>query len=45
MTVKNKAGGKMGRKGTPFCRIIKTVVRGGREYQLHATKGWRSRRI
>lgn len=24
--------------------IIKVVIRDGREYQLHATKGWRSRR-
>jgi hypothetical protein len=44
MIVKNKAAGKIGRKGMPFCRIIKTVVKNGREYQLHATKGWRSRR-
>lgn len=25
-------------------RIIKTVFRNGREFQLHATKGWRSYR-
>ncbi len=26
-------------------RIIKTIIRDDREYQLHATKGWRSYRI
>lgn len=26
-------------------RIIKTELRGGREHQLHATKGWRERRM
>jgi len=29
----------------PFRRIIKTMTRFGREYQYHATKGWRSYRI
>ena len=29
-------------KKVAFGRIIKTFVRDGREYQLHATKGWRS---
>lgn len=24
--------------------IVKVIVRDGREFQLHATKGWRSRR-
>lgn len=38
-TVKHKP-----RKGAAFRHIIKTVVKDGREYQLHATKGWRSRR-
>lgn len=32
------------RKGSWGCRIIKVAVVGGREWQLHATKGWRSRR-
>jgi hypothetical protein len=39
---------------TPNCRvysrpanskIIKTIIRNGREWQLHATKGWRSYRL
>lgn len=25
-------------------KIIRVIVENGREYQLHATKGWRSRR-
>lgn len=33
------------RKGRFGRRIIKTFVRNGREYQLHATKGWRSYRL
>ena len=33
------------KKGVFGRRIIKTVLRGGREYQYHATKGWRSYRI
>lgn len=33
---------KSKRKGTPYRRIIKVLVKNGREYQLHATKGWRS---
>lgn len=33
------------KKGKPFRRIIKTFVKNGREYQYHATKGWRSYRI
>ncbi|PZO72286.1 MAG: hypothetical protein DI640_13000 [Sphingomonas taxi] len=31
-------------KKTPFGRILKTTKVGGRELQLHATKGWRNRR-
>ena len=26
-------------------KIIKTIIKDGREYQLHATKGWRSYRL
>lgn len=26
-------------------RIIRTFIKNGREYQLHATKGWRSYRV
>lgn len=29
----------------PHGRVIKTYILGGREYYLHATKGWRSRRV
>jgi hypothetical protein len=29
----------------PFRRIIKTITRHGREFQYHATKGWRSYQI
>lgn len=32
------------RKGAANRRIIRTIRIGKREYQLHATKGWRSRR-
>lgn len=31
-------------KRRAFGRIIQVFVREGREYQLHATKGWRSYR-
>ena len=31
-------------RGAPYSRILKTVVTGGRERSLHATKGWRNRR-
>lgn len=26
-------------------RIIRTFIKNGREYQLHATKGWRSYQV
>lgn len=29
------------RKGTYGRRITKTIIKDGREYQYHATKGWR----
>lgn len=32
-------------KRQPFGRIIRTIVRDGREYVLHATRGWRSYRV
>lgn len=32
-------------KGTPYRHILETKVVGGREWQYHATKGWRFRRI
>lgn len=33
-----------GRARHPKSRIIRVIFRGGRELQLHATKGWRSYR-
>lgn len=36
--------GGIGRKGTPYRRVIRTIVVDGREFYLHATKGWRVRR-
>ena len=30
------------KKGTAFCRILHTKTDSGREWQFHATKGWRS---
>ena len=30
------------RHGKPFGKIIRTIIKDGREWQLHATKGWRS---
>lgn len=39
-------GGTASRKQSAYGKhIIKTIVRNGREYQLHATKGWRSYRV
>lgn len=32
-------------KGTTDRRIIKVIIKDGREHYLHATKGWRSRRV
>lgn len=32
------------RHGEPYKNIIKIVFKNGREYHLHATKGWRSYR-
>lgn len=35
---------KIGLKGMPNCRILKTEIRAdGREWSFHVTKGWRSR--
>lgn len=28
-------------KKKPFGRILRTIIRDGRELQFHATKGWR----
>lgn len=32
-------------KRRPFGRIIRVIKRNGREYQYHATKGWKVYRI
>lgn len=29
-------------KGQHFGRVIRTIIEGGREWRLHATRGWRS---
>lgn len=39
------AGTKAGGKGSPMRRVIARLVQDGREYYLHATKGYRSRRV
>lgn len=39
--VEKRKAAKLTHKGTPFRRIIRRYVKDGREYQLHATKGWR----
>ena len=33
------------RKGSRDRRIIRRIVKDGREYYLHATKGWKSRHL
>lgn len=33
------------KRGAAYCRVIRTVIRDGREYYLHATKGWKSRTL
>jgi hypothetical protein len=35
---------QLARKGLPSLRIIREFKRGGRVYQYHVTKGWRSYR-
>lgn len=41
---KEPAAGRM-KSGAYGAHIIRTVIRGGREWQLHATKGWRNYRL
>jgi len=38
------ARGQLFRPGPYGSKIIRTFIRDGREFQLHATKGWRSYR-
>lgn len=40
-----KRQGVLPKKGTTDRRIIRRYVKDGREHYLHATKGWRSRRV
>jgi hypothetical protein len=40
-----KQGKKAKGHGVPYRRIIKSIIGVGREFQYHATKGWRSYRI
>lgn len=44
-SLKNLARSKKKRKGEPDRRIIRRFVKDGREHYLHATKGWRTRRV
>jgi hypothetical protein len=37
--------GRMQKPGMYGKRIIRTIKESGREWQYHATKGWRSRRV
>ena len=43
--LKPKRQGVLPKKGTTDRRIIRRYVKDGREHYLHATKGWRSRRV
>lgn len=43
-SLKQMARGRK-KKGTPDRHIIKRYVKDGREHYLHATKGWKSRRV
>jgi hypothetical protein len=36
---------RAGSPGAAYRRIIKSVVRAGRRWEYHATKGWRSTRL
>lgn len=44
-TLKKLAQSRKVKKGTPERRVTKRIVKDGREYYLHATKGWRSRKL
>lgn len=45
MSLKRTAQGMKTKKGTPDRRVIRRFVKDGREHYLHATKGWRTRRV
>lgn len=44
-TFKQFAQSRKKRKGEPERHIIRRFVKDGREHYLHATKGWRTRRV
>lgn len=44
-TLKQMARDQKSRKGTADRHVIRRFVKDGREYYLHATKGWRTRRV
>lgn len=44
-SLKQVARSRKTKKGTPDRRVIKRFVKDGREHYLHATKGWKSRRL
>lgn len=44
-SLKHTARSMKTKKGTPERRIIRRFVKDGREHYLHATKGWRTRRV
>jgi len=41
---KNRAPNRRNRKRREKSRILFTIIRGNREWQYHATKGWRNYR-
>ena len=44
-SLKQMAQSRKSKKGTPDRHIIRRFVKDGREHYLHATKGWRTRRV
>jgi len=44
-SLKQMARGRKSKKGTPDRHVIRRFVKDGREHYLHATKGWRTRRV
>lgn len=44
-SLKQMAQSRKSKKGTPDSHVIRRFVKDGREHYLHATKGWRTRRV
>jgi hypothetical protein len=44
-TLKQIARGRKSRKGIADRHVVRRFVKDDREYYLHATKGWRARRV